>query len=359
MISALSALIAGEIKLKDKVAPGAVTPPLSVGEVVEATVSGKQGGKLTIMVKGMPLEATSSVPLGEGQKITVRISQLFPRIVMIPMNAGEAPEGAQPLLAHIRNFKQDPAMLKNIFSMGKDILTPANIAKYQEMMPATNFGAIRERLDSLLFAKDTLGEYAGKLGLMHEHAIASGRGESDNLKAMMIRLQEDIAKVVSEKGASSKELTVLSEYAASSVSGIESFQAVNLLSMDKDALFFLPLLFQFNNEIRTGDFFASQKETVQGKELRAVVFLDMDNLGKVMAEARLAGGSVKCSFRCEDPETRDFLSARATLLKDGLDALGYKTSDINCYHERNMDAARMEVLEEFPAYSEGVLNIKA
>jgi hypothetical protein len=44
-------------------------------------------------------------------------------------------------------------------------------------------------------------------------------------------------------------------------------------------------------------------------------------------------------------------------LKQGLDALGYKTSDIKCYHERAMDAVRREILEEMPAYSAGALNI--
>jgi hypothetical protein len=297
--------------------------------------------------------------LGEGQKITVRISQLFPKILMTPMKTDEVSEVPQRLLEHIKSFKQYPAILKAVFEMEKDILSISNINKYQDLMPDTDFRAIKDRFESLFFSKDTLGKYAERLGLHHEHAIASGRGSNDNLKALLMKLQEDIEKVVARKGDPDNNLDGLYKFADGTINKIETYQAVNLLSMDKDALFFLTLPFKFKNDVRTGEFYASKKGTVRGEELRAVLFLDMDNLGKVMAEARLNGSRIQCSFRCENPEVRNFLSARTTLLKDGLDALGYDTDAIKCYHEKNIDASRMAILEEFPAYSEGVLNITA
>ena len=131
------------------------------------------------------------------------------------------------------------------------------------------------------------------------------------------------------------------------------------MSLEKDGLLFLPLSLMFGNEIRTGEFYASAKETPRGKEMRAILFLDTDHLGRIMAEASLSGGSVKCYFRCEEDQTRDFLAGRISELKDGLEAVGYKTKDIQCYHERAMDAAKTELLESLPAYSESVLSIKA
>ncbi|MDD5167393.1 MAG: flagellar hook-length control protein FliK [Syntrophales bacterium] len=359
MISVLTALIGGEIKFRDTAVSTPASAPLSVGEVVDATVTGKQNGKFIINVKGTSLIASSNLPLDEGQKIAVRISQLQPKIVMVPLNCAlEVTDGEKQLLDHLMQFKQDPAMLEVIFNAGKEILSPSQIKKYQQLMPESDFHAISERFESLLVSKDTLGEYADKLGLLHEHAIAQGKGTTDNLKSLLIKLQDDIGRVVSEKVGVAKELSALSEFVSSSINKIETYQAVNVMSLGKDGPLLLPFPLLFKDEIRTGEFYASSKETSAGRELRAVLFMDMDNLGKIMAEARLSGGGMRCFLRCENPETRDFLAERISGLKDGLDALGYKTGDIGCYYERNMDAARKDLLEEFPAYSEGVLNIR-
>ncbi|MDQ5985834.1 MAG: hypothetical protein CSYNP_01551 [Syntrophus sp. SKADARSKE-3] len=357
MITPISALITGDIKRLDKIQDRTVMPPLAVGEVVDATVMGKQNGKTLISVKGMTLEASSTNPLTEGQKITVRISQVSPKIIMVPLGIMDGAEGSLPLTEHIKAFKQDPAMLLSIFKAAKDVLSSQNVKSYQSLMPDSNVVQIKEHLESLLFSKDTLGNYADKLGLLHEHAIAAGNGTGDNLKAMLMKLQEDIQRTVAGNNGTAKDLAGLSEFAASTIGKIETYQAVNLMSMQKDGLFFLPIPFMFQQDIQTGEFFASTKETAQGKELRAVVFLETDKLGKVMAEARLTGDSIRCFFRCDMPDTRDLLAARTAALKDGLDALGYKTADIKCYHERNMDAVRQEILEEFPAYSESALNV--
>jgi hypothetical protein len=359
MITPLSVLFTGELKVKDAIGSRSAVPPLSVGEVVEATVVGKQGGKMTIMVKGSPMEASSTVPLEAGQTIPVRISQLSPKILMVPVKGGDVADGAQEIVEYVKNFRRDPAILKGIVAAGKDLLSPVNIERYQILMPETDFAAIRERFESLLFSKDTFRNYADKLGLLHEHAIASGNGSNDNLKAMLLKLQEDIQKAVSEKSGAGDALAALEDFAAATVQKIETCQVVNLMSLEKDGLFFLPFSFLLGHEIRTGEFYAATKETGRGKEMRAVLFLDMDHLGRIMAEASLLGGNVKCYFRCEEAQTKDFLARRVSGLKDGLEAVGYQAKDIQCYHERMMDAAKMEVLESLPAYSEAVLNVKA
>ena len=176
MISPLSVTPVGEIKLKDTVGSRSTVPPLSVGEVVDATVTGKQGGKMTITVKGMSLEASSNIPLAEGQVIHVRISQLSPKILMTPVKVGDTVDGAQQIINNINNFKRDPALLKGMIAAGKDLLSPASIERYRDLMPKTDFAAIKERLDSLIFSKDTFRDYAGRLGLLHEKTIASGQG---------------------------------------------------------------------------------------------------------------------------------------------------------------------------------------
>jgi len=357
MINALPTLMAGEIKLNGKTDAAPMTPPLSVGEVLEATVTGRQGGKFTILVKGFPMEASSDVPLAEGQKLAVRINQLYPKILMGPVKCAGMTEDSGPILERIRLFRQNPDLFLHTFQVGKEMFSSSNIEKFQALLPETDFPAMKDRFESLVFSGDALEDHAGKLGLLHEHAILSGRGSGDNLKAMLMNLQAAIERTIGEKGAAGSALAGLSEFAASTVAGIETCQAVNLLSMDQEGLFFLPLPFLVRDDIRTGEFYAAKKKTARGEELRAVLFLDMDNLGKVMAEARLAGGSIKCAIRCEDPAARDFLASRTALLKDGLDALGYKTGDIRCYHERNLDAARKDILEEFPAYREGVLHV--
>ena len=361
MISVLSALIGGDLRLRDaKALSSDAALPLSIGEVVDATVVGKEGSKLLIDVKGMTLAASSNLPLAEGQTVSLRISQLQPSILLVALNGtGEALEGGGMQLEHLIRFKQDPGMLTGIFTASKDVLSPAKIASYRQLLPGTDVSAISERLDSLLFSKESLDGLADKLGLLHEYNIASGKGAADNLKAMLIALQDDIAKAVSAKPDAAKELSELSAFAAASIDKIEAYQTINVLSLEKDGPFFLPLPFLFQNGIRTGEFYGTAKDTAEGKELRAVVFMDLEKLGKVMAEARMVGGGLRCLFRCEVPETRDFLSERISLLKDGLDALGYQTGDIRCCHERNMEAARRELQEELPPYQDGLLNIRA
>jgi hypothetical protein len=321
MIAALSTLIAGEMKLHDREGTRPVAPPLSIGEVVDATIKEKQGGKYVIMVKGISMEASSNVPLGEGQKISLRISQLYPKILMIPVTGEESPAVARQVLEHVKIFKQDPAMLGSIFQRGKDIFSREKMAQYKELMPATDFQAIKDHLEGLIFSKDDLGGYARRLGLCHEHVLASGTGIGDNLKAAMMKLQEDIDSLLSGKSTAGDALAELSEFAALTVGKIETCQVVNCLSVDREGLFFLPIPFLLKDDLRIGEFYASKKETVRGKEFRAVLFLDMDNLGKIMADIKLTDASMKCAFRCEDVGARDFLSERIGFLKEGLEAL--------------------------------------
>ena len=359
MITPLSAIPAGEIRLKGQTGSRSAVPPLAVGEVVDAVVAGKQDGKMTITVKGMPLEASSNIPLEEGQVIRVRISQLSPKIVMTPVRGGDVADGASQLVNNIKNFRSDPALFKGMIATGKELLSQKNIDRYRDLMPRTDFAAIKERMDSLIFSKDTFQGYAERLGLLHEKSVASGQGASDNLKAMMMKLQDDVRQAMAGKGADGNALSGLEEFAAATVQKIETCQAVNLMSLEKDGLMFLPLSLLFGNEIRTGEFYAASKETPRGKEMRAVLCLETDNLGRIMAEASLSGGAIKCYFRCEEDQARDYLASRLAELKDGLEAVGYKAKDIQCFHEKSMDAAKMELLESLPAYSESVLSIKA
>lgn len=356
MISALTVLPAGNIR-QQRQTVSAPMPPLAIGEVVEATVVAKQDGKFRIAVKGVYMEASSELPLAEGQKITVQVGRLHPQILLVPVNGEE--RDLQPRINDlVRNFKQEPNVLENTFASGRDMLSPARIDRCRNLMPGTDLLAIRERLLSLLFSRETLEDYAGRLGLLHERAIAEGKGGDDNLKAMLIKLQEDIEKIISRGGTIAPEVAGLQDFAASAIGRIETLQAVNLLSAAQDGLFFFPFPYLArHDEIRTGEFFASRKEAAQGRELRAVLFLDLDRLGKIMAEARLTGGAIRCAFRCEKEEARGILSEKIPLLQEGFSALGYKTNDIRCYHEKDMAAARREILEEMPAYATSTLNI--
>ncbi|MDD5722911.1 MAG: hypothetical protein PHY29_04135, partial [Syntrophales bacterium] len=66
-------------------------PPLSVGEVVQATVVGKGVGRgVVIDVKGVRALAESDLPLKGGTKGFVRVEQLRPRVILrILQSVGE------------------------------------------------------------------------------------------------------------------------------------------------------------------------------------------------------------------------------------------------------------------------------
>jgi len=320
-------------------------------------VTGKEDGKFRITVKGITMDASSGLPLAEGQRIAVRIGRLHPQILMIPV-IGDDRDQSPRLIELVRHFKQELSTLKNLFASIQEKLSPAIIDGCRNLMPGKNLQAIRDRFLSLLFSRDSLGECAGRLGLLHERSIAQGRGGDDNLKALLIKLYEDIEKMAAQGGAITPDLAELREFASSTISRIEILQAVNLLSAQDDGLFFFPFPYQAGNDIRTGEFFASRKGTAKGRELRAVLFLDLDRLGEVMAEARLIGDSIRCFFRCENEAARDILAEQIPLLREGFSALGYKTNDIRCYYEKDMEAVKREILEEVPAYSASTLNVK-
>jgi len=331
-----------------------VLPPLAVGDVVAVKVTGVNQGKFTILVNGTTLEAESSLPLSVGERITVRIASLEPRIVLVPLESKRDTSNIA-LEKYLRLFHQEPRVVADLLRLGKELLTANQRESYRGTVSDALLTALTEKFDALFDHGMDVGKWAAALGLFHERDIARGTANPDNLKALLLKLAEKLEQLPSPKPI---EVGELARWVKMAVERIDVCQLVNVLSRDREGLCYVPIPFLFGEEVRVGDFFCRAKPTPKGKECKVWIFVDFPELGSIMMDLSLVGKRLSAFIRCGQAETRDVLAEKLVLMKEKLNAAGYEISTLGCSVERELDNRRQALWEEVPAYAEGALQVR-
>ena len=90
-------------------------PPLSVNEVVEADVLEKIGDrKLAILLKTAKILVDSEIPFKGGEKITVKVEQLHPRVILRFIQNEKKTEDSK-ISDYLKSYRSNPKALYDLF----------------------------------------------------------------------------------------------------------------------------------------------------------------------------------------------------------------------------------------------------
>jgi hypothetical protein len=334
--------------------------PLSVGEVIEVQVLEKSGPSRFILdAKKLTLLAESDLPLAAGEKLTVKVQQLSPAIILRLLT----PEQPSPLLTreHALAYLAKSEALGELFTVGRDVLDQKSLLA---LLPDKAKGQIRNILkimDASVFSEKTLKnpmfvkDYISNLGLLLESSlrkVVEGREGKleEGLKGALLKLSEALQTEATpgrltdpEAGHRIDQLLKLTE---TSTQTIENHQVINVSNRENGGNYVLQLPILFPDGIRNGELFieVDQDKNGQGgqKKYKVVMFLDMDSLGEVMIDASLTGRTLTCFFKVGDPETRQFISPFLDELKNSITGLGYDCGPLTCILANRIRETREE-----------------
>jgi hypothetical protein len=334
---------------------------LIAGELLEASVIRSHGdGNLTLQVKNMSIPAETRVPLMTGEKLTVRVEQTNPNIILRIVNGMES----QKIGDLLRLYRSSPDALANLFSSAKDILNPDTIGTQVGREAAKSARSLLQALDASIYSRTTasnplfLKDMMSGIGLLLERNILREQGKEgrkETVKELLLKLAGEV-----RTAAAAEPMDATLAFLEGGTKAIEAQQIATLLSQELDRSLVLQAACQFPAGIRMQDIFIDQEaERPDGsKPFHAVLFLSMDSLGEIIADASIRGNHLDCALHCETPETRDYLNTLLPELQDRLTAAGYPEASLRCVLERNMRERKKDYLAEKNLYSQHTVDIQ-
>ncbi|MBA4396425.1 MAG: hypothetical protein C0394_03460 [Syntrophus sp. (in: bacteria)] len=324
------------------------------GEFLEALVLGQHGdGKVTLQVKNASITAETLVPLNTGEKLTVRVEQTLPQVVLRIVGGTELQKITELLCLH----RTDPGGLARLFSGAKDILNPAVIEMHAGRAAAKSARMLLQILDACVFSRTTAGnplflkDMMGWIGLLLERNIMKGQEKSDRretVKELLLKLATDIC----ESGGAERLKETLA-FLERGTKAIERQQIAAVLGQELDRSLVLQAACQFPAGIRMQDIFIDREaDGPEGlQRFHCVLLLSMDALGEVIADASAYGARLDCTLYCETPEAIDFMNDLLPELRERLAAAGYAESFVRCALQRAMQDAKSGYMAKKKLYS--------
>jgi len=340
-------------------------PPLSVGEVVEADVLRNFGGrKLLILVKMAKILADSEIPFKRGEKITVKVEQLYPKVVLRFMQNGGKTENSR-IADYMKFYRSDPKALYDLFvEIGKEF-NQESLGDLVSLLGKQNVENIENILEALMISKETLDnklflkDYIYKFGYLMEKGFKDAvnkspvkctnlKDSSQTLKGLLMNLSDKLKLLMETRNLPAAEK--LSGFIKSSLKMIESHQVINYLFQEHEGkyMFQIPILFPENMGlaeifVKTGD---KNSENRDRQKHKSVLFLlNMDALGDIVIEAKIVEKNIGCILKCEDNEQRDFILSLLAGLAKRLNDLEYKVDYLKCVIET--DVLKKDEYHEF------------
>jgi len=349
------------------------------GETLRALVTGcTPDQKACLQIKGSTVIAESPFPLQPGDKLTVRVEQLLPSLVLRVLDPID--EDSIKTINFVKLFRSNPNALKDLFISLKDLLSNENIDGLSKLITNKDLQTLPKVLEQVIVSRSSfndplyLKESLTALGLTLESdlkkilADPSFRAEGDNppnLKTILLNLASELQYVGTNddliKMGWQQKLEGLANFVDHALQVIESLQIVNVLAQDQDQLFAFQIPFQCSDGIRMQDLFieTEKEKNGQGKEsrYRVVLFVDMDALGELAIEASFRGGTLQCTIKCSTPGTADFMERCLAELQEKLSGLGYVAPQVQCILERDLPSWKQDFLLDHQIYSQNTINL--
>ena len=334
---------------------------LSAGELLEALVLNRHGdGKVTLQVKNTSIAAETLVALNTGEKLTVRVEQTLPQVVLRVVGGTEMQKITELLCLH----RSSPGALSDLFSGAKDILNPAVIETHAGQAAAKSARMLLQILDASVFSRATAGnplflkDMMAFIGLLLERNLLKGQeqqGRTETVKELLLKLAGEIR----DTGAA-EHLKEALAFLERGTKAIEGQQIAAVLGQELDRSLVLQAACQFPAGIRMQDIFIDQEtDGPDGlQRFHAILLLSMDALGDIIADASACGSRLDCVLYCDTPEAIDFLNVLLPELRDRLAAAGYAESFVRCALQRDMQDAKSGYIAQKRLYSLHAVDIQ-
>jgi hypothetical protein len=357
-----------------------ITPiiPLDSGENLDIRVLGyDRDNKVLLQIKNFTLAAESQLPLRVGEKLTVRVDQLHPSVVLRVITPEDS--DISRVNESLRMYRSNPTALRDMIITVKNFFSGANLKELSNLISGQSIQAIHKVLEHIIISKTNvsnslfLKDYITALGLILEsglmkaitaRALPENDKSSQTLKETLLKLSSELRALQAAPDSSDldsqQKIKQLSDFVDHSLSVIESLQIVNVLAQEQDNLYTLQIPFQCPDTIRMQNIFIETDREKNGhdpgKQYRIVLFLDMDALGEVAVDAGIRDGSLRCTIKCENQGVLDFMSALLPELQDGLAGIGY-ASYVQCTLDKDLRAWELDFLSDHRLFSQNSIDL--
>lgn len=355
--------------------------PFVPGENLNALVVGHPSPHtVRLQIKNTTMTADSQIPLQVGEKLTVRVDQIVPSIVLKVINRTED----ETLISSgfIKYFRSNPQALKELFDLAKDFFGGEKLTELSGHISSKDTLTIANLMDKIIISKANvtnplfLKESVAALGLTFERGLMQNllapllptEEKSDpTMKEVLLKMSSDLKSTeltgdLAKTGVQQK-IEQLSGFVDQALRVIESLQIVNVLAREQDQLFAFQIPFQFPGGIRMQDIFieteARGNEQNKGKRYRVVLFVDMDALGELAVDAGVNEGKLRCTIKCQNREVRDFITALLPELQEKLASVGYAESALQCNLERELPSWKQDFLANYRLFSQSAIDLTA
>jgi hypothetical protein len=363
-------------------APGALSPKaLVLGEVLNTLVtSHPQGQRVQLQIKNATVMADCPFPLQFGDKLTVRVDQLHPALVLRVV--GQVEEEALKASEFVKLYRSNPHAFKDVLTGLREVFNgnkpdgPAGPLNPKDLLALANL------LGKIIISKAQVGnpqylkDCVAALGLTLERDLresladpTSGTAEKSakTLKGVLLGLSSDLQGTdpmgLLPSGEFQPRLEGFSRLVDQALKVIESLQIVNVLAQEQDQLFALQIPFQCSDGIRMQELFIETEKDGAGKarqgHYKIVLFIDMDALGEMAVEAGIAEGSLHCTIKCQKPDIADFITDSLPELQGRLSGLGYAAPKVHCTLDGELPAWKQNFLLDHRIFSQSTINVCA
>jgi len=355
--------------------------PFVLGEVLNAVViSHHSEHGIQLQFKNKTMIADSQIPLQAGEKLTVRVDQVVPSIVLRIVNRNE--DETSLANGFVRYYRSNPQALKELLDQAKDFFAGGKFNELPSYVCPNDILTLANLLDKIIISNATvtnplfLKESLAALGLTFERGLvkallapelANEEKNSPTLKEILLKLSSNFQSTelsgdFSKFGTHDK-IEQLLNFVDHTLQVIESLQVVNVLAHEQDQLFAFQIPFQFPEGIRMQDIFIEteqeRNEQNKGKRVRIVLFVDMDALGELAVDAAVNEGTLRCSIRCQSEEIQDFITALLPELQEKLSSVGYASSAVQCNLDRDLSSWKQDFLRKYKLFSQSAIDLNA
>jgi len=325
--------------------------------------------------------AAARIALNPGAELVLRVEEAGPQTVL-QIIADGYPE-SQKINQYLVLNRSNPRSLADIFTLFRQNIDTSSVAEYYPEKVAVQLQKIEKLLDSLVISPQTVEsrgfvkDYIHGLGLLLETGLFRSLDSASwlavvrdrlGLKGELLKLSEHLQAlgiaVEQADNRVNQKIVDLLKQAQRSVTAIEIQQVINVLAQDEGSPYLLQIPMAFPDGLRFQSLYI-EKEAKRGEELsgarahRIVLFLDMDILGEMMAEVRLAGAKLRCRLKCREETAQIFLAPFMTELKDRFQETGLVVEEAACIFDPGLTKHRREYQEAHAINIRTALNLFA
>jgi hypothetical protein len=333
-------------------------PPLRVGEIVEAEIVERQGERtFLISFKNRSVSADSEIPLRVGEKRSVRVEQVSPRVLLRVLQ-NEKSENLK-FADFVKYISTNPKALLDLFVEGNSRFSPENLGELATLLEKKDIDTLQKLIQSMTMSKGSLNDgffkdYIYNLGYLMEKKLAEalekkfGRAKniaraSDNIKGLLSKISDKVDMLMMNARHPGAER--LAQFLNSSLKTIEAHQVVNVLLQENENEYMFQIPVLLPEQLGMAEIYVKfdDMDSNSGgrkKQQKVLFLLNMDALGDIVVEATIDMKRMGCTVRCSREEIRVFIVPFLRELEEKLVALGYDIDHLTCVTETDISMIR-------------------